>query len=154
MSLPRPPIQRKDFGPAAQPAAGGSAPVRPHHSFHVLAVYPWLRRGLSGRPLEVLDRCRVRWGTVESVEDDGQAAIVRSQPLEWDGHALSLGRAMTERVTVTINGKGFAADLRPGETVALHWDWVCDRLTTDQLIALRRCTALHLGIAEAPLKYS
>ena len=34
----------------------------PHHSFHVLAVYPWLgllRTGIVDEPLHVLDRCRV-----------------------------------------------------------------------------------------------
>ena len=37
----------------------------PQHSLHVFAVYPWLgllRGGMDGPPLEVLDRCRIRWG--------------------------------------------------------------------------------------------
>ena len=58
------------------------AGVVPHHSFHVFHVYPWV--GLlghgRGEPLEVLDRCRIRWGEVVSVEQD--TVIVRSRPLQ------------------------------------------------------------------------
>jgi len=43
------------------------------HSFHVFAVYPWLgllRAGKEGAPLEILDRCRIRWGLVVEVSGD------------------------------------------------------------------------------------
>lgn len=49
-------------GAAVSPESRGT----PQHSFHVFAVYPWLgllRAGRDGPPLEVLDRCRIRWGT-------------------------------------------------------------------------------------------
>ena len=43
-----------------------------HHSFHVFVVYPWVR--FLDRdpvtPLRVLQDCRIRWGTVEAVEND------------------------------------------------------------------------------------
>jgi Family of unknown function (DUF6390) len=120
----------------------------PHHSFHVFAVYPWLRllrTAPSPRPLEVLDRCRIRWGTVESV--DGDSAIVRVRPLTWNGRALGVGPETTERVSVATEGRTFVRDVGPGDIVALHWGWVCDRLTSRRLVALRRSTALHLGIA-------
>ncbi len=41
--------------------------VVPHHGFHVFAVYPWLgllRSAAGVDALRVLDRCRIRWGTV------------------------------------------------------------------------------------------
>jgi len=41
------------------------AGARPHHNFHVFAVYPWLgliRSAVDEQPLHVLDRCRIRWG--------------------------------------------------------------------------------------------
>ena len=43
-----------------------------HHSFHVFAVYPWVRfldRGPT-KPVQVMQDCRVRWGIVESVQGD------------------------------------------------------------------------------------
>ena len=68
------------------------AGVVPHHAFHVFGIYPWV--GLLGsdhgdHPLQILDRCRIRWGRV--VSSDGDQVIVESQPLQWDGRSLTLG---------------------------------------------------------------
>lgn len=124
------------------------AGARPHHSFHVLGVYPWLgllRGGRVDEPLEVLDRCRIRWGRVERVL--GATALVRSRRLEWDGRVLRLGAARTEEVRVGADGMRLARDLMPGDWCALHWDWVCDRLDDRALAALRRHSAAQLAVA-------
>jgi len=127
--------------------AGGVA----HHSFHVFAVYPWLRMLRSGRegpPLEVLDRCRIRWGAVETVE--GDTVTVTSKGLVFgDGH-LSLGPERTERVRRSLDGVGPPLDLKPGDAVSLHWDWVCDRLAPPALGWLQRCTERNLVAVNAP----
>jgi Family of unknown function (DUF6390) len=119
----------------------------PHHSFHVFGVYPWvglLRLGPVEQPLRVLDRCRVRWGEVLRV--DGALVTVRSRPLVWDGRALRLGEPTVEQAAGTADGLALAGRLHPGDRVALHWDWVCERLTSRQLTALRHYTARHLEI--------
>jgi hypothetical protein len=121
----------------------------PHHSFHVLAAYPWLRlvqAGVPGRPLEVLDQCRIRWGTVQAV-DGGSTVVVRGRHLAWDGHALALGPTVTERVAIAVTDAGAVPAIVPGDTVSLHWDRVCDRLTPQQVADLRRYTTRHLAIA-------
>lgn len=123
----------------------------PHHSFHVFCVYPWVGRlrgskgGIGGETaLEVLDRCRVRWGQV--VEASGDEISVLSRRLTWDGRRLGLGEPELERATRSKAGLGFVADLAPGDWISLHWDWVCDRLTRRQLENLRRYTLRHLQI--------
>jgi hypothetical protein len=125
----------------------------PHHSFHVFGVYPWVGFLGDGRrsehALEVLDRCRVRWGRVTSVV--GDQVTVRSQPLRWDGRALRLGPDAEESARRAVAGIGLVADLRPGDWVSLHWDWVCDRLSRRQLAALRRYTSWHLDIVNRRL---
>ena len=106
------------------------AGARPHHNFHVFAVYPWLgllREGVVEQPLHVLDRCRIRWGRVVAVAGDRVA--VSSQPLVWDGGRLGLGPERLEWATAAVDGTGFVPNLRPADYVALHWDWVCDRLS-------------------------
>ncbi|RPI20983.1 MAG: hypothetical protein EHM57_07200 [Actinobacteria bacterium] len=95
----------------------------PHHSFHVFGVYPWvglLRSGESEEPLRILDRCRIRTGTVQAVE--GSSAAVRSRPLAWDGYRLDLGAPMTELVNVADDGMA----LQGGAVVTMHWDWICE----------------------------
>lgn len=102
----------------------------PTHGFHVFGVYPWSRLLLgdtTGQPLHVLDSCRIRWGQV--VGSDKTHVLVRSQRLGWDGAQLTLESEAEELVRRVIDGRGFVGDPKPGEWLALHWDWVCDRLT-------------------------
>jgi hypothetical protein len=120
----------------------------PHHSFHVFCVYPWLgllRAGRTTEPLAVMDRCRIRWGRV--VAAAGDLITVSSHPLVWDGRELGLGFPRLEQAVAASNGKGFVRELKAGEWVSLHWDWVCDRLTASQLGALRRYTRRDLDVA-------
>src|SRR5215475_10307465 len=120
----------------------------PHHSFHVFGVYPWV--GLLGddrmtkHALTVLDRCRVRWGTVIAVH--GDQATVESRPLGWDGRLLTLGEPAAETARLPLDEAASAGGIAPGDWVALHWDWVCDKLTDRQLRALRGYSQRHLDM--------
>lgn len=129
-------------------AEGASAGSVPHHSFHVFAVYPWVgllsEDRIADKALEVLDRCRIRWGKVHSVT--GEQVLVRSRPLTWDGRQLRLGEPRTETARVSIDGSGFVDELAPGDWVSLHWDWVCDRLGPRQLADLCRYSIRQLQI--------
>ena len=120
-----------------------------HHSFHVFAVYPWfgLLGGGSDVPLSVLESCRIRWGTVVAI--DGDHAVVRSQPLSWDGSVLSLGAEREESVRWSDGGRSLQARLETGDQVSLHWDWVCERLSEDQVNELARCSARQLDVVNA-----
>ncbi len=117
------------------------------HSFHVFAVYPWLgllRAGMEGPPLTVLDRCRIRWGRVETVT--GDLATVRNRTLVFEGSRLVLGPEIVEVARVGLDGIGLARQVVPGDTVSLHWDWVCDVLPPGRLAWLRWCTAVNLAV--------
>ena len=137
----------RDFPAIAQAAVTATAPC---HCFHVFAVYPWvglLRAGVRGPALEVLDRCRVRWGTVERV--DGEVLTVRSRLLELRGSRLALGAPAPELVRAGTDGLRLVEDVAPGDVVSLHWDWVCDRLSPPALARLRRFTASTLAAVNA-----
>ncbi|MGC1419460.1 MAG: DUF6390 family protein [Acidimicrobiales bacterium] len=115
------------------------------HSFHVFAVYPWLgllRAGKEGAPLEILDRCRIRWGLVVGVA--GDFLTVTSHPLQFEGSRLCLGPERLEVVRRARDGDGFVEDLAPGDVVSLHWDWVCDRLSDVARRWLMDCTRRNL----------
>lgn len=130
----------RSFADLAAPVPAGAVP---HHSFHVFGVYPWLgllREGRLDEPLRVLDRCRVRWGQVRSV--DGRAAVVRSRPLLWDGRRLTLGPPAEESAMVGLHHRG----LRPGSWCSLHWDWVCEELDAPSLARLRHYTLGQLAV--------
>jgi hypothetical protein len=120
----------------------------PHHSFAVFCIYPWTGLLQSGRggdhALHVLDRCRIRWGKV--VATHGDQVVVESEPLTWDGRRLALGETGTETVVRSVDGVGMVTDLDVGDWVSLHWEWVCDRLTTRQVRLLKEYTLRHLRI--------
>ena len=134
------------LAPVTAAAPGGV----PQHNFHVFAVYPWLgllRAGMEGPPLMVLDRCRIRWGRIQAIT--GDHVTVRSRPLCFDGSRLTLGPEQTECVRHRVDGPVVCADLQPGDVVSLHWDWVCERLTSATLRWLRYCTWRNLEIVNA-----
>ena len=131
-----------------------AAPL-PQHGFHVFAVYPWvglLRGSGGGEPLHVLDRCRIRWGRVQQVFDD--RATVRVRPLAWNGRTLALGPSMIETALTSRDGYALPGPLQPGDAVALHWEWVCDRLSPRQVASLRAVTASHLDLVNRRLSHS
>ena len=117
-------------------------------------MYPWtglLRSGIVGDALHVLDRCRIRWGTV--LEVDGPAAVVRSRPLAWDGRRLSLAPPRPESAITAEHGYRLAGPIEPGDRVALHWDWVCERLTPTRARWLRHLTASQLDLVNRRLSH-
>jgi Family of unknown function (DUF6390) len=125
----------------------------PHHSYHVFCIYPWVgllgddRRGAAA--LNVLDRCRIRWGRVRELL--GDQVVVDCQPLVWDGRRLTLGPANSETAVRALDGVGLLPELAVGDWISLHWEWVCDRLTVRQRTALQRYTFHHLTMVNERL---
>jgi len=117
-----------------------------HHSFHVMHVMPWaglLRDGVVDEPLRIIDRCRISWATViGDVEPSAGAGesrvLVRRVPLVWSGSRLEFGDPVVEHADSPI-------PVEPGDVVAIHWDWICERLDTRQLTWLQRVTNQQLA---------
>jgi hypothetical protein len=143
----------RQFAKLAEAVVAGGVP---HHSYHVFCIYPWV--GLLGddrrheQALTVLDKCRVRWGRVLQVLPD--RLIVESQPLLFEAGRLVLGAPRTESVARTLDGVGLVPDFAVGDQVAMHWEWVCDRLTARQLAALQHYTRLHLDVVNNRVEHA
>lgn len=122
------------------------AGVLAHHCFHVFGVYPWVRflDRDAETALDVLQNCRIRWGTVNSVDDEH--VLMSTRPLAFDGGVLTLGRRTTERVRWRKDRMSLIDQPLPGETVAAHWDWICDRLTDTDSSALTAVTETTLEV--------
>lgn len=117
-----------------------------HHSFHVFAVYPWVRflDADPSTPLRILQACRIRWGTVEDVTDEH--VVMASRPLRFDDGVLRLGDLSAESVRWSRDGVALCPSPRPGDTVAAHWDWICGTLDHDEAIALHEGTIRSLEV--------
>jgi len=129
---------------ATKPGAG-AVPV---HAFHVLDVFPTvglLRSGSTDHALEVMDACRIRWGRV--VERLGDRLVVSAVPLELVDGKLRLAPPRIEHVQGWRDGLGFVEDVGPGDVVAIHWDWACERLDAARLANLMAWTRRELSVA-------
>jgi hypothetical protein len=110
-----------------------------NHSYHVLHVMPWaglLRDGIVDEPLRIVDRCRISWALVLAGATGGQVPVRRT-PLVWSGSRLVHGAPVVELVETPFG-------VEAGDVVAVHWDWICERLDARQLAWLRRLTDRQL----------
>jgi hypothetical protein len=117
-----------------------------HHSFHVFVVYPWVRfldRDAT-IALKVLQDCRIRWGTVESVEDE--YAVIVTRPLTFTDGTLALGEPGPDRVRWSKAGVSLIEPPTPGDVVSAHWDWACGVLADDECAALAAATQTTLDL--------
>ena len=122
------------------------------HATHVLCVSPWvglLRAGVVDQPLEVVDRCRIRWARVVAV--DGDDATVATRPVVLDGGRLALGDPVEEQVRHAHAGASLGTPPRPGDVVACHWGWVCDVLDDREVAWLIRSTSTAMALANRQL---
>jgi hypothetical protein len=123
------------------------AGARPHHNFHVFDIYlraGLMRDGRADRALEVMDSCRVSWGTVTALEPG--RLLLRRRPLVYAGGRLGLAPAQHVFVTRAEGGLGLVSEVSVGDRVAVHWNWACERLDSGRLralqVATRRCLLL------------
>jgi hypothetical protein len=118
-----------------------------NHCFHVFGVYPWTRflgRGMDEHPLNVLDNCRISWGTV--VSRAGDDVEVMCQRLVWDGHALALSEPSVCLLDVWADGYSAVPDVAVDDQVAVHWGRLCGRLQPEQVRALAETTDRQLRV--------
>jgi hypothetical protein len=141
----------------------------PHHSFHVLEVLPrvgLMRGGIPSALVPTLEQCLVRPARVLAVEGDllrvrGPRLSLRGGRFVLDGceadgrpprqiGALSDGAGSDdELVRWRADGTELIPDPRPGDTVALHWGWACDRLTPREERRLLSVTQASVARANA-----
>jgi hypothetical protein len=108
-----------------------------------------LRSGAVDALLENIGRCCIRWGRVQAVIGANLEVIAR--PIVLKNGELGLGPPRSESVTRWIDGRGFIDDIAPGEWVAIHWGWACDRLGPRQRANLERYTRQHIALCNATL---
>ncbi len=133
---------------AAKPAAG----ALPHHSFHVLEVFPrvgLIRGGAAAAIVPTMNQCLVRPAEVVAVEPGG--LLVRARGLELEDGRLRLGEPRLEQCLRESDGLAGLSQAAPGDTVAIHWGWACDRLDPRRRRNLERATDRSLAQANTTI---
>ncbi|MFI6043751.1 DUF6390 family protein [Nocardia sp. NPDC051321] len=123
-----------------------------NHGFHVLGVYPWTRllgTAKSNHPVQVLDGCRISWGTV--IDCTGTDITLSRRELVWDGRELSLSDPAPQHAEIWTDGYSAVPDVTPGDQVAVHWGRLCDRLNPSQVHNLETSTTRQLRVTNQRL---
>ena len=134
---------------------GGAAP--PHHTFYVMSTYattavpdgPNVTNEARGKIAEVVDNCRISWGTVRKVEKGELKVEVRPVGVEDGG--LLLNRPAVKRVRYNPEVNPFGA-VKGGDIVSIHWNYACDILTPRQAKNIARYTDADMKLVNRLLK--
>lgn len=112
---------------------------RAHHSFHVLVI-----GSVSGRLVlkgNLLDICRIGWGKVIRLEkkktENICRAIIEYQPLQKRKKRYSLGKPIHK---IVFWDKRFIPEIKVGDRVATHWNYIIQILSTKDLVNLEKYT--------------
>jgi len=127
----------------------GAAP--PHHSFYVMSTFatssvpdgPNITNEAHRKIAELVDNCRISWGTVKKVGK--QELQVESRPLKAEDGRLALATPAIRQVKYNPGVRPFAS-VKRGDVVSLHWNYACDVLTPRQSTNIAKYTAADLGL--------
>jgi len=133
----------------------GVAP--PHHTFYVMSTYatsavpdgPNITNQAKRKLAEVVDNCRISWGTVRKVGKDELQVEVRR--VDFDDGGLSLARPAVKRVRYNPEVRPFGT-VRAGDVVSIHWNYACDVLTPRQARNIARYTDTDIRLTNRLMK--
>jgi hydrogenase maturation factor len=127
----------------------------PHHALHVFNAFSTMGTvpdafanavGRDDQVGDLMDKCRISWGKVLSLDNDGNL-IVEYEPLQRRDGILSLGQAVQARVISRINDNCFMPDVKMGDWVSFHWGFACSILSAQQVANLRKYTHMDMAVA-------
>jgi len=112
----------------------------PHHNWHLLTVLPQTQ-GMS-IPLSLFNFCMVKLGKIQAIHQD--KVTVRAWKLSVTKGKLNIGwiDESIPRDTILID------ELELGDKVAIHWRYICEKLSSKQAQHLEEYTHRVLGYAK------
>jgi len=145
---------KKKFKPELLEKVFGKIPIgaKPHHSFYVLNIPKRTGYYPVEHTLKTMDECRIAAAKIKSQisnlkSDFSGRIVVEYQPLVLRGDRIELGKSIEKEVFCEINQKAFVKEPKVGDWVSLHWGWVCDFLSKEQVENLNKWTKYNLALA-------
>jgi hypothetical protein len=142
---------KKKVKPETFESIAGKLPkgMLPHHNFHVLNV--WIRTGHLAitHTLNTMNKCRIGWGKVTKV--NSSSLEVMSPALIYVDDILKLSEPQRITVNHKFSDRGFV-EPKVNDLVSLHWDFVCDIITKEQMINLHKYTLEAIVLANLDKK--
>jgi hypothetical protein len=126
-----------------------------HHSFHVFNVFTRTGHRMIAHTVETMDQCRISWGKIISnfqFSIFNQVSMpkfsIKTQRLALKDDKLALVPGVKE---VVVMEERLGRELKVGDYVSVHWDMVCERLSSAQVRRLQFYTQHHLRLANETL---
>ena len=119
----------------------------PHHNFHVISIPKRTGHYPVEHTVETMDACKISWGQVKQLDET--KVLVEYYPLVYQGDKLVLGSAENKWCQWQKNEASFVRELRVGDWISIHWDWVCDKITEVQRQNLKYYTQLSINLANS-----
>lgn len=121
----------------------------PHHSFHVLDI--WRRTGFVEKEhtLESMDECRVSAGVI--VKISGPFIEVMREPLLYQEGKLMFGAPVLKKLVRRLESEYDIEQLAVGDIVSIHWSVICEKITEQQALMLKKFTLKHIALANQTL---
>lgn len=114
------------------------AGAKPNHQFHVFNFAIRTGHRQVAHTVETMDQCRISWGKVLP------GGKVATQKLVYQFGRLRLAPAVKEY-------KNLAGEFKPGDLITLHWGWVCEKISPQQVKKLTKYTNLALRLANTTI---
>lgn len=128
-----------DKDEAAKKAGKIPAGSKPHHSFHVLAIGS-VTGSVDFKNTKLKDVCRIGWGKVidrsKTKNKKLESFIVKYQPLVG-GKRIKLGGLVKKEI---FWDREIVPDVKTGDWVAFHWNWLVKVLTLQEAANLKKYT--------------
>ena len=128
-----------DKDEAAKKASKIPAGSKPHHSFHVLVIGS-VTGSVDFKNTKLKDVCRIGWGKVadrpKTKNKKLETFIVKYQPLVG-GKKIKLGRPVKKEI---FWDREIVSDVKIGDWVAFHWNWMVKVLTLQEVANLKKYT--------------
>lgn len=122
-----------------------------HHSFHVLVM-----GSVSGRIVlegKLLDICRIGWGKIigrkKEKTENIYKVIIEYQPLQERKRRYFLGKPIHK---IVFWDKKFISEIKTGDSVAIHWNYIIQTLNAKNLINLKKYTQVTIDSLNGQLK--
>jgi hypothetical protein len=110
----------------------------PHHSFNVIYVGVGKITGAVEFNIENINNCMIRYGEVTKLNKS--TAVIKHQPYKFNEGKLVLGNEIIEELEYLPEFN----DLKFGEVVSIHWNFVVDKINEKQLNNLKKYTKINV----------
>lgn len=140
-----------DKDEAAKKAGKILAGSKPHHSFHVLAIGS-VTGSVDFKSTKLKDLCRIGWGMVIKIQNNvpqspfnlrGGAGELKKMNVSVECQSLvgekkiKLGKPVKKEI---FWDREIVPDIKIGDWVAFHWNWLVKVLTLQEVANLKKYT--------------